>query len=91
MSNKAKNAVKTFVNYLELKTRNKKVESVDLLIEESRELIKFNEWGLALENLLENLNEMEYKLDNKEIDLVQNALVTMEIDPKDWNILQKLT
>lgn len=91
MSNSAKKAVRAFVDHLELNTRKREVELVDRFLYDSREMIESDEWGVALENLLENLNEINYRLDEKEISLVHNSLAAMGIDPKDWNILEGLT
>jgi hypothetical protein len=44
------------------------------LVTEARELIKYGEYRIALENLLENLNEVSLKLDNATINLARLAL-----------------
>lgn len=43
------------------------------LVKEARELIKYNEWHVALENTVDNLLEIDYKLDSNVLDLASAA------------------
>ena len=43
------------------------------LVKEARELIKYNEWLVALENAVDNLLEIDYKLDSNVLALASAA------------------
>lgn len=51
-------------------------EYLENLIKEARELIKYNEWGIALENTIDNLLEVNYKLDD---DLITSAVDALKV------------
>jgi len=50
-----------------------KVPYLEHLISEARELIKYGESKIALENMLENLNEVSILLDESVVDLARQA------------------
>lgn len=52
----------------------KEKEYLELLVKEARELLRFNEWLVALENTIDNLCEIDYKLEEKVIQLAVTAL-----------------
>ena len=46
------------------------------IVNETRDLIKYNEWLIALEISLDNLFEVDYQLNDETIDLAKNALIS---------------
>ncbi|WP_343614528.1 hypothetical protein [Flavobacterium sp.] len=66
-------------------------EYLENLIKEARELIKYNEWGIALENTIDNLLEVNYKLDDDLITSAVDALkVSKMFDETILNHLEKM-
>src|SRR5690349_14856281 len=59
-------------------------------IAEAEELINRNEWGIAFENLLDNLFEIEFKLDRKAIDLAKHAIEACQMDYNKWRFIEEL-
>lgn len=52
--------------------------------------IEYNESGLALENLCENLYEFSCPVPQKAYDLLKESGLLMEIDSKYWEMLKPL-
>lgn len=59
-------------------------------IEDVNEYIRFNEGGLALEILCENLYEFSCPVPQKAYDLLKEAGIKMEIDSRYWEMLKPL-
>jgi hypothetical protein len=57
---------------------------------ETEDLINHNEWGVGLENLLNNIYEIEFTLDKKAINLAKDAIKECKMDYKDWTFLEEL-
>lgn len=55
------------------KGRYLKVEYINSLIVETKELIKYGELEIALENMLENLSEVSFVLDEETANLARQA------------------
>ena len=53
---------------------NNEKEYLELLVKEARELLQYNEWLVALENTIDNLCEIDYKLEDEVIQLAVMAL-----------------
>lgn len=88
MENIGHNKTTEFINQLELLSikadKERMIESVGgkycekdylvHLVKEARELLKYNEWLIALENTLDNLCEVDYKLEGEILDLASDAM-----------------
>jgi hypothetical protein len=51
-------------------------EYLTSIVYEARDLLKYNEWIIALEISLDNLYEVNYQLDDESIDFAKNALIS---------------
>jgi hypothetical protein len=57
---------------------------------DTKNLIDHNEWGVGLENLLSNLYEIKFPLDEKAIDLAKDAIEECEMDYVQWTFIEEL-
>jgi hypothetical protein len=57
---------------------------------ETEDLINDNEWGVGLENLLDNIYEIEFTLDKKAIDLARDAIRECKMKYEDWAFIEEL-
>ena len=67
-----------------------KTDQVKLFIADAKELIEYNEWRVALENLLENLYEVDYKIDIKTYNLIKEAIIKNKMNIQDWSFIDEL-
>jgi hypothetical protein len=65
-------------------------ELIHKFTKEARDLINHNEWALALENLLVNMNEIDFSIDNAAIDLAKEALEACGMDYREWTFVENL-
>jgi hypothetical protein len=65
-------------------------QAVEKFIADTEEYIEYNEWGLGLETLLENLYEISFSLDEKAIQLAKEALQACEFDLEKWKFIDEL-
>lgn len=54
------------------------------------DLIKNNEWGVGLENLLSNIYEIDFTIDEKAVDLAKYAILECKINYNDWIFIGEL-
>jgi hypothetical protein len=81
------------------------IEHIDLLSQKSTDtkrdlMIKFvvdakvhienNEWGLAMENLLDNIYEIDFKVDSTTIELTKTAFKECQMDYLKFAFIEKL-
>ena len=59
-------------------------------ISDAFELIHYHEWGVALENLLDNLYEIEYPLNEQVIKLAKEAVLACKMDYSEWDCIEEL-
>ena len=93
-----KSATKDFVNHLKLGLQLSENDGlhanhlvkVQEFIADSEELSDYNEWGVALENLLNSLYEIEFPLDDEGIALAQAAILANELNYEDWKFIKEL-
>ena len=57
-------------------------------VQDTYDNIEYNECGLALENLCENLYEFSCPVPQKAFDLLEECGTSMEIDSKYWEMLK---
>lgn len=65
-------------------------EYLSSLINQARELIEHNEWYVALENTLDNLHEINYKLEGKVLDLASAAFESVPTKSDRANLIDLL-
>lgn len=78
-----------FIDHLELLSQNASEDTFHIdsrgekcnekqylkhLVKKARELIDYNEWFVALENTIDNLSEINYKLESRVLNLASEAL-----------------
>jgi hypothetical protein len=59
-------------------------------IADTKELIEHNEWGVGLENLMNNLYEIDFKVDSRAIDLARAAIQACEMNYDKWKFIDEL-
>lgn len=85
MENNSEKYTIEFVNYIECLSTTASTNSIaetgynekaylEKLVKDAREYIKYNEWIVGLEILLDNLYEVDYKIDKKYLEIAKNAL-----------------
>lgn len=67
-----------------------KKELISKFIADTAELVKHNEWGIGLENLLSNLYEIQFSLDRNAVDLAKEAINECEMNYQDWKFIEEL-
>lgn len=59
-------------------------------LDDTYELIKNDEWGIGLENLLTNLYEIDFNIDQRAIELAFDALQSCGYDLNKWKFIEEL-
>jgi hypothetical protein len=65
-------------------------ELINKFTADTEELISHNEWGIGLENLLNNLYEIEFRLDMEAIDLVKGAITECKLEYRKWKFIEEM-
>jgi hypothetical protein len=65
-------------------------EFIRKLVSDTYDLIEHNELGVGLENLLSNLYEIDFKVDDKAIELAKTAIETCKMNYEDWSFIEEL-
>lgn len=65
-------------------------ELINKFTADTEELMNNNEWGVGLENLLNSLYEIEFRLDMKAVDLARGAIAECKLDYKEWKFIEEL-
>ena len=65
-------------------------ELINKFTADTEELMNHNEWGVGLENLLNSLYEIEFRLDMKAVDLAIGAIAECKLDYKKWKFIEEL-
>src|SRR6476619_4592482 len=60
------------------------------IIADASDLVEHNEWGVALENLIDNLYEVDFKIDDMAVMLAEDALKACGFDYADWKCIEEL-
>ena len=90
LNNNGKEKVIEFLNLL--KSRNQKLndERVERFLKEAFELVENNEYGVGLENILENLYEFGINLNQKQITTAKEAIQKMNLNWEEWKFIENL-
>jgi hypothetical protein len=59
-------------------------------LDDCEDLINHNEWGVALENLLENLYEIDFGLDEEAVNLAIKAIEENGFEYAEWRFIEEL-
>jgi len=59
-------------------------------ISDTFEYIHYHKWGIALKNLLDNLYEVEYPLNEQVIKLAKEAVLACKMDYSEWDCIEEL-
>jgi len=65
-------------------------ELINNYIIDSEDLVAHGEAGIALENLLENLYEVSFKVDNQILELSKNAVDSFGFEWSKWRCIEEL-
>ena len=90
MSNKGKKKVIEFLEVLQLRNKRSSDERVEKFLEEAFELVENREYGIALENILENLYEYSISINEELLELAKEAIQIMKMNWKDWECINEL-
>jgi len=101
LDTKAKLKTENFVRYIETLGQNASDKLIEGFQRTERELInqfttdtwdliKNNEWGVGLENLLTNIYEIDFTLDKRAIDLAKEAIDECGMKYNDWTFIEEL-
>ena len=66
------------------------MEFIKKIVSNAWDLVEHNEWGVALENLISSLHEIDFKIDEKAIELAKSALEECGMKYKDWKFIEDL-
>jgi len=66
-------------------------ELIHRFTKEARELVEQNEWGIALENLLVNINEIVFTIDKPSVDFAKDAIKACGMDYSKWTFIEDLS
>lgn len=90
LSNKEKEKVIEFLNVLQSRNQKLNDKRVERVLKDSFELVENNEYGIALENTLENLYEYEISINEELAELAKEAIQKMQLNWKDWEFIKEL-
>jgi len=90
MKNSAKEKVMEFTNEIKLLQSELNDSRLEKFIQDTEDLIQYNEFGIALENLLTNLYEFEIKIKPNHISLAKEAMQKMKMNWEDWKFIEEL-
>ena len=101
MGPKSKTKTQNFLRHIELLGQNSSDKVVDGFKETEKELLKqfiadtadliqHNEWGVGLENLLTNIFEIQFTLDETAVELAKDAIRECGMDYNDWTFIEEL-
>lgn len=90
-----------FLNHIEELARdssNRIVEGFDetekelmtKFIANAKELIDHDEWGVGLENLITNLYEIDFKIDDKAVKLAKQAMAACNLNFDHYSFIEEL-
>jgi hypothetical protein len=60
------------------------------IIADTWHLFKHNEWVIGLENLISNLHEVDFKIDDKAIRLAKESIEACGLNYNDWRFIEGL-
>lgn len=90
MFNKGKEKVIEFLEVLQLRNKKSSNERVEKFLEDAFELVENREYGIALENILENLYEYSISINEELLKLAKEAIQIMKMNWKDWEFINEL-
>jgi hypothetical protein len=63
---------------------------INEVIRDAWDLIEHNEWGVALDMVLNNLYEIHFRLDDKAVVLAKDAITACEMNYEEWKWIEEL-
>ncbi|SDL63775.1 hypothetical protein SAMN05421823_107121 [Catalinimonas alkaloidigena] len=88
--NHRKESVKAFIAHIMRLNKTQKSEEVAEWIADAEELVEYNEWGVALENLLVNLYEISFPFDEEACQSAKIALCKIGVDYSSWRFIEEM-
>lgn len=88
-----KKAVEQLIKHVDLLSQKSADIQKDLVtkyLADAQENVDHNEWGLAIEMLLENIYEIDFKIDLTTIELTKTAFKECEMDYSQFAFIEKL-
>lgn len=90
LGTKGKIKTENFVKHIEALGEKASDNRIEAFTADAWDLIKNNEWGVGLENLLSNIYEIEFIIDNKAVDLAKDAIAECKMNYNDWTFIEEL-
>lgn len=59
-------------------------------IKDTKDLIEYNECVIGLENLLQNIHEIDFKIDEKAIELAKEAIELCSFEYEKWKFIEEV-
>jgi hypothetical protein len=86
-------AVERLIAHIDLLSQKSGDTQKDQMIKflaDAKEHNDYNEWGLAMENLLENIYEIDFKIDLTTVELTKTAFKECQMDYSKFTFIEKL-
>ena len=101
MESQAKIKTKDFLRHIKLLAQNSSDRIVDgfhgtekdlikRFTADASDLIEHGAWGIGLEYLLNNIYEIEFRVDKRAIELAKDAIDECGMEYKDWIFIEEL-
>jgi hypothetical protein len=78
------------IDLLSQKSADTQKDLVTKFLADAQENIDYNEWGLAMEMLLENIYETDFRIDSTTIELTKTAFKECQMDYSKFSFIEKL-
>lgn len=86
-------AVELLIDHIDQLSKESAASQKELMINflaDAKEHSEYNEWGLAMENLLENIYEIDFKVDTTTIQLAKAAFKECQMDYSKFTFIEEL-
>lgn len=80
----------THIDLISQKTVDSQKNAMAKFLEDAKIQNDYNEWGLAMENLLENMYEIDFEIDSTTVELAKTAFRECQMDYTKFIFIEKL-
>lgn len=93
LKSRGQKAVEQLLNHIDLLSKRSPKRENDLVtkfLAEAKEQNEFYEWGLAMENLLVNIYEIDFPIDTTTLELTKIAVKECQMDYSKFAFIEEL-